>query len=189
MNNKQTLIAPDVWFQPANLTQIGVSEQDQYCMQSLWIFARIVNVLAVDPAHDRTSAIAEELWTELLSWNIERPDALRPVLEFYPSKDKSVFPRIIFSSPSACMLLFFPPPEILFFLIPFNTAYANVLYHAGSILLCESTKLSTPEGLRTIVSLKCKPENHRTQPILTYFLVRPTVPCWPNSCYFNFHKQ
>ncbi|TGO31478.1 hypothetical protein BHYA_0680g00010 [Botrytis hyacinthi] len=131
-----TFARQDIWFAytsrrstlvPLNKWRVAQDEalhglnQDTYSNRVIFITARIVNELSRE-----TVALSENnlrnLWTELQTWVVERPQNVRCIIEVEASGD-SAFPIILFSNTAA--------------------ACGNMYYHVASILLLATGKISS----------------------------------------------
>ncbi|KAF7910255.1 hypothetical protein EAE99_011302 [Botrytis elliptica] len=119
-SRRSTLIPLDKWRIAKDEALHGLN-QDTYSNRAIFITAKIVNELSRDPV-----ALSEtnlrNLWTELQTWVVERPQNVRCIIEVEASGD-SPFPIILFSNTAA--------------------ACGNMYYHVASILLLASGKISS----------------------------------------------
>ncbi|OBT43617.1 hypothetical protein VE00_05216 [Pseudogymnoascus sp. WSF 3629] len=100
LSGRPTLIPTEIW----ELARPGpnVPIQDSYSNFAILIVARIVNELSKRPADMNLNTLLD-LWAELETWVVERPQSVRCVMEFESSGD-SPFPTILFSNPSAAAI-------------------------------------------------------------------------------------
>ncbi|TGO71649.1 hypothetical protein BELL_0546g00050 [Botrytis elliptica] len=99
-SGRSTLIPLDKWRVAHDEALHGLN-QDTYSNRAIFITARIVNELSRDPV-----ALSEtnlrNLWAELQTWVVERPQNVRCIIEVEASGD-SPFPIILFSNTAAGM--------------------------------------------------------------------------------------
>lgn len=94
-----TLLPPDIWFGETpdwNFPPV----QDSYPNRTIRIFARISDWLSEEREPARHRAQVQALWSALQSWNLDRPDCVKPIVEVdLPGVAPST--TIIFSNTSA----------------------------------------------------------------------------------------
>ncbi|KAL4879945.1 hypothetical protein BJY04DRAFT_208417 [Aspergillus karnatakaensis] len=120
---KTTLIPTDFWLDDTAISSVRAKGTvDDYCNLTIFIFAKIVNLLSLAGADDAEYGPTfghslSGLWDDLQEWYQERPPEVRPLLRVESSSSK-VFPTIPLSQPSPIC--------------------GNTFYHAGCILLLQT---------------------------------------------------
>ncbi|CZR66681.1 uncharacterized protein PAC_16582 [Phialocephala subalpina] len=126
----KTFLPPDVWFGDTpdwNFTPL----QDSYSNRAIRIFARIVDLLSEVRDSSQDPGRVRTFWSTLQTWNLERPEALKPIVEV-DLPGNAPISTIIFSNASAVC--------------------GNVFFHAGCILLLETGYVEPSAELPAIAS-------------------------------------
>ncbi|ATZ58126.1 hypothetical protein BCIN_16g00003 [Botrytis cinerea B05.10] len=119
-SRRSTLIPLDAWRVAQDEAVHGLN-QDTYSNRAIFITARIINGLSRESI-DLSETNLRNLWAELQSWVVDRPQTVRCIMEVEASGDNT-FPIILFSNaPAAC---------------------GNMYYHIASILLLATGKKSS----------------------------------------------
>ncbi|KAM0145820.1 hypothetical protein ACHAQE_011060 [Botrytis cinerea] len=119
-SRRSTLIPLDAWRVAQDEAVHGLN-QDTYSNRAIFITARIINELSRESI-DLSETNLRNLWAELQSWVVDRPQTVRCIMEVEASGDNT-FPIILFSNaPAAC---------------------GNMYYHIASILLLATGKISS----------------------------------------------
>ncbi|KAK6832795.1 hypothetical protein RU639_004023 [Aspergillus parasiticus] len=123
ISGKTTLIPTDFWLDDTSIESLATERDvDDYCNLAIFIFAQVVNMLAVPrfgtkKAGSTLAVSVSRLWGELQKWYRLRPQEVCPLLRDSCLPPR-VFPAVIYTSASAIC--------------------GNTFYHTGSMLLLQT---------------------------------------------------